>query len=230
VVIFGESAGAMSVDALLTSYSRKERPPFSGAILQSGQVSYEASPRNPQTSIDAWNKLATELKCTGNDTLTCLQSPDIKASQIKEVIENHSLVFSPVFDNKTLISNPALRRSMGNIAQVPVMIGTNSQEGRVFVRGQDNLQAYLNKTFKNETTMIRTLADAYPVGKEGLETPYDAIAQIVTELTFQCVSDRHDNTRADIPQSAALWANTSAAVGIPTWRYYVSLSYLVGLY
>jgi hypothetical protein len=41
VTIFGESAGAYSIDALLTSYGHNERPPFRGAILQSGQLSFK---------------------------------------------------------------------------------------------------------------------------------------------------------------------------------------------
>jgi hypothetical protein len=45
VTIFGESAGGLSVDVLLTSYGRNDRPPFSGTILQSGQVSYRGVSR-----------------------------------------------------------------------------------------------------------------------------------------------------------------------------------------
>jgi carboxylesterase type B len=52
VTVFGESAGAMSIDALLTSYGRDERPPFRAAILQSGQLSYRgvSERRNEETS------------------------------------------------------------------------------------------------------------------------------------------------------------------------------------
>jgi carboxylesterase type B len=138
--------------------------------------------------LNNWNRLAKELGCQLNETLACLQNPAIKAAQIKEVIENNSLVFGPTTDNKTLISNPARRRSMGFAAQVPVMIGSNSQEGRVFVRGQENVENYVANTFRNNTSVIKAVVDAYPVGKKGLDTPYDAIAQIMTEYSFQCVS------------------------------------------
>jgi hypothetical protein len=39
VTIFGESAGAFSVDALLTSFPANSTPPFRGAILESGELS-----------------------------------------------------------------------------------------------------------------------------------------------------------------------------------------------
>jgi carboxylesterase type B len=139
----------------------------------------------------AWEKLGKELGCTGNRTLTCLSGDGIKPEQIKKVIEDNNLIFNPVADNRTLISSPAVRRSMGAIARVPVLIGSNSQEGRVFVQGQSDIKKYVQTTFGNNITVVKAVLDAYPVGKSDLSTPFDAIAQIMTEYSFQCVSFLH---------------------------------------
>jgi carboxylesterase type B len=40
LTVFGESARALSIDALLTSLPANSTPPFRGAILESGQYSY----------------------------------------------------------------------------------------------------------------------------------------------------------------------------------------------
>jgi carboxylesterase type B len=58
VTIFGESAGAVSVDALVTSFAHN--PPFRAAIMQSGQISV----RPPFTNSTAsWLKLAAGVGC-----------------------------------------------------------------------------------------------------------------------------------------------------------------------
>jgi carboxylesterase type B len=174
--------------------------------------------------------LAKAVGCNATQILACLSNPETSAAQIKQVIEANSLAFNPVVDNRTLISNPALRRSLGFITQVPAMIGSNAQEGRIFVRGQNNMESYISNTFKNNTRVMKAVVDAYPVGKTGMETPFDAIAQIMTEYSFQCVSTVINHSRVSLiySQSTALWANTSASVGIPTWRYYVSISLNAG--
>lgn len=88
------------------------------------------------------------------------------------------------------------------------------QEGRVFVVGQNNTTTYLEGLLGNASSpaIIRAIEAAYPIGSPGIATPYDQIAQIFTELVFQC------------PQ--AQWANASAAGGISTWRYYFNASFI----
>ena len=128
VTIFGESAGAESVDALLTSFPKGSSPPFRGAIAESGQTSYSIAPL--ASGLPAWYNLTAELGCPGNygSNLTCVRAAD--AQTIKQIIDVNILDFNPVVDNVTLVANPARMRLSGNIAPVPVMGGTNAQEGR----------------------------------------------------------------------------------------------------
>ncbi|CAD0027308.1 unnamed protein product, partial [Aureobasidium pullulans] len=194
VTIFGESAGAFSVDALLTSYPKDSKPPFRGAIMESGQASYIGSPTT--SSVPAWYNLTGELGCPGNfaSNLSCVRAANV--TDIKRIIEVYSLEFNPSPDNVTLVSDPAQRRVLGQIAEVPIMGGANAQEGRYFI---------------SSPALILAIEEAYPLGKNGLNTPYDVISQIWTDYIFQC------------PQ--ALLTNASAASGIPTWRYYFNASF-----
>ena len=131
----------------------------------------------------------------------------------RHIIDVQSLVFSPTPDNITLVSDPAKRRLSGNIAKIPVLGGTNAQEGRVIEYGQNDTTAFLISILgPDKQTYIKEIEAAYPLGEKGLNTPFDQLAQIFTELAFQC------------PQ--ALWANDSAKVGIPTWRYYFNASFM----
>ncbi|CAO2647395.1 Nn.00g083170.m01.CDS01 [Neocucurbitaria sp. VM-36] len=211
VTIFGESAGAFSIDALLTSYPKDSSPPFRAAILQSGQYSYRTAPAT--SSIPQWNNLTAQLGCPGtySSNLTCVRAAN--ATTIQDIINKGPLVFDPIADNLTLVTNPAARRLSGNISHIPVLGGTNAQEGRVFTIGQSNFTAYLQTTFGNTAAaaLIPSIEAAYPIGSNGLSNGYDAISQFVTEIIFQC--------------PAALWANATASIGIPAWRYYFNASF-----
>jgi carboxylesterase type B len=210
VTIFGESAGAFSVDALLTSFPANSTPPFRGGILQSGQYSYRSSPTT--SSVPAWDALSAALDCPGeySSNLTCVRAAN--ATTIQTIINEQILEFNPVPDNVTLVSDPAGRRLAGDIANIPVMGGTNAQEGRVFVVGQNDTTTFLQSVFGNNTELTDAIEAAYPLGRNGLSTPYDQISQIFTEYIFQC--------------SQALWANDTASVGIPVWRYYFNASFV----
>ncbi|RAR00095.1 alpha beta-hydrolase [Stemphylium lycopersici] len=210
VTVFGESAGAFSIDAMLTSYPRDSSPPFQAAILQSGQYSYRAAPRF--SSLPAWNNLTTTLGCPGtySDNLACVRAANV--TRIQTITNQNALTFDPVADNSTLVANPAARRLSGDIAPIPVLGGTNAQESRVFALGQTNITAYLQATLGTAAaSLMPAIEAAYPLGSPGLTSSYDVISQMATELTFQC------------PQ--ALWANATASLGIPTWRYYFNASF-----
>jgi len=128
VTIFGQSAGAFSVDILLTSYPKNSNPPFRAAILESGQYSYRAS--QPSPNVQDWYNLTAALGCPGHysSNLTCVQAAN--ATKIREIVDVNILTFMPEADNVTLLSNPAAARKSGNIANIPVLGGTNAQEGR----------------------------------------------------------------------------------------------------
>jgi carboxylesterase type B len=184
VTVFGESAGAFSIDALLTSYPKDSSPPFRAAILQSGQVSYP-NPFYTDTTA-AWYQLAASLNCTNQSSnLTCIKAAS--ATAIKDAIEHGQLTFNPVYDNVTAVANPAKRRSSGNIANIPVLSGTVAQEGRVLAYSLTNLTAYL-VSLGLESDFITEVEAAYPVGGSEFPTEFDAIAQVTTDFHFQCVS------------------------------------------
>jgi carboxylesterase type B len=190
VTVFGESAGSLSVDALLTSFPERSRPPFHAAILQSGQISYRWNPSPNQLWPDtssSWNTLVALLNCTSNhNVLECVNNTS--ASSIKDIIEKQSLFFHPVYDNITFNAEAARNRVTGNIAKVPTLSGTNAQEGRFLVQGQGNVTAYLDGVVGDSMKEARKkIEEAYSVGGQEFPTSFDAIAQMETDGSWQCV-------------------------------------------
>lgn len=219
VTIFGESAGSFSVDALLTSFPAESTPAFRAAIMESGQLSYRGSSnvgKSYPDSVPSWETLAAALNCTDpQSTLRCISAAP--ANTIKTILERDFLFFFPVQDNETYFSNIAERRKAGSIAQIPILSGTTADEGRFIVYGQNNLTAYLQQALGAEPTpeSVAAVEKQYPVGSKRYPTTYDALADIDTDISFQC--------------GAALVANETAAVGTPSWRYYVSYSPTIGV-
>lgn len=213
VTIFGESAGAFSVDSLLTSFPNGSSPPFRAAILESGQYSYRPSPAaTVANQLPQWDNLTASLGCPGkySSNLTCVRAAS--ASKIRQIVDQNILEFNPIADNITLVSDPVQRRKSGNIAHIPVLGGTNAQEGRVFAVGVTNTTAFLTQELGNYPAFISAIEAAYPIGSLGINSSYDQSSAIFTDFIFQC------------PQ--AYWANDTAAIGIPTWRYLFNASFV----
>lgn len=127
VTTFGQSAGGMSVDASLTSYPANSSPPFHAAILDSGVISYDLSSFRQDSS--GWDHLSAALACPGNhlDDLACVRAAS--ASRIRSIIDEERLRFLPQHDNVTFVSDPAGRRASGDIAKIPILTGSNAQDG-----------------------------------------------------------------------------------------------------
>lgn len=206
VTIFGESAGALSVDALVTTFGPSDSdnaPPFRAAILQSGQASL-ARFMSRTNSTENWLELVDKVGCADAESaIECVRG--VPATTIKEAIERNALGFPPVQDDVTLSTEAADRRERNEIADVPILAGTNANEGRIFNVGQTNLTQYLNNLIPMPALQEAILA-AYPPGSEGLETDYDVISAIYTDLIYTCPQSRH--------------ANASAQAGYKTWRYF----------
>lgn len=191
VTITGGSAGAYSVDVLITSYPPNSHPPFRAALMQSGQYSFNAFPTDPSTSIQNWYNLTATLGC-GNSTangadLECVRKAPTAA--IKEIIEQNILGFNPIPDNVTFFPNLAQRRAAGNFVRIPVISGTTAQEGRLFMYGFPfNVSTFIDTYFPEmDEGLKKEIEAAYPRGP-GMETDYDIISQIYTEIVWQCVS------------------------------------------
>lgn len=205
VTIFGESAGATSVDDLITTMPNN--PPFHAAIMESGSASFGVSSSLLGSAVSPWATLMSKIGCKGSPAkqLKCARSA--KASTLLSIEEHLALDFAPIGDNVTQLSNPTAARISGNIAKVPMMNGNNLNEGRVFTVGQTNLTKFLLSTFPGAPQAFYTeLTDAYPVGSPGLNNTFDVIAQIYTDFGFWCPT-------ANVANSSATQAK------VPTWRY-----------
>ena len=140
VTIGGESAGGLSVSSQLASTntvrSLTGRDLFRGAIIESGAYMYHDVPSlaTYQTLSNTFAQKDANASCGGNLTLACLQG--LSAAQ---VFANESSFggfgIAPNFGTKILPLDLHTAFSTGQFNRVPVLQGTNANEGRLFEPG-----------------------------------------------------------------------------------------------
>ena len=119
--------GASSTDRLITAFP--DNAPFRAAIQESSQASVSPAPSNNGTL--SWLALVDALNCSSAKSgLACVRSKP--AAQIKSIEEHLVLAFDPTIDDVTTLSDPQQAKAEHRIASIPVLTGTNSQEGRLF--------------------------------------------------------------------------------------------------
>lgn len=180
--------------------------------MQSGQSSVSAQVANNGST---WASLIAQLNCTTDD-LTCARAAP--ASTLKQIEEMMALSFQPTPDNVTFLRYPNEARAAGQIAPVPILTGSNANEGTLFTYTDTNTTDYLESTLPGiSPQQIATIEQVYPIGQRAVNSgdlitnDTAQIAYIFTDLVFEC--------------PCAIVANTSVDVGIPTWRYFYNSSF-----
>lgn len=140
LTLYGESAGAISTSIHLLNPANKDV--FKGAIMQSGHASTIPVPRTEdyQRPYDDFVELAG---CSGQeDTLDCLRN--LSEEEILSVTAQHSrlkqyelgvvsVIFRPSIDGDIIPDSPFKLQAEGKFANIPLITGTNKDEGTLFV-------------------------------------------------------------------------------------------------
>ena len=226
ITIFGESAGAGSVDNLITLPPTPI--PFRAAIMQSGQSTFRAIPTEYSSP---WKNLTTAMNCSSaKDILACMRA--LPAATIKNYNELTALPWTPIFDNITSASTARSNRLNSTaanpiIARVPILSGTNADEGRLYSISAAAATANGSTSFVRElfptanNSEIAALLAAYPIGGPPASDQYyttgvynstlEQLGALYTDFVFQC--------------PARLVHLDSSRVGVPSWRYYYNASF-----
>ncbi|CAG8952995.1 hypothetical protein HYFRA_00003185 [Hymenoscyphus fraxineus] len=202
ITLAGESAGALSVDALVTTYP--DRAPFRAAIMQSGQIS--VLPNERLDTTPSWATLAAELNCsTTASNLTCIR--EAPALVIKDIVEKKNLSWVPAYDNKTTVRDPVARRAARRIAQVPILVGTNNDEGSIYTRTQKDFPKFVNDSFGFSPPLVEAIKATFT----GYSSDLAASDALFTHYIFQCTQ--------------ALHAQNTIDAGSSVYRYYFNTTF-----
>jgi carboxylesterase type B len=136
ITLWGQSAGGGSVTAY--SYAWPEDPKLAGLIADSGALSRASSSDTAQGNFTYLAGLVGCGEKSPEDELACMRT--VPARDLENTLSNYiisqaspSLSFRPVVDEKTFFSNYTERTLAGAVAQIPLITGSNTNEGAGFV-------------------------------------------------------------------------------------------------
>ncbi|WP_164473536.1 carboxylesterase/lipase family protein [Deinococcus psychrotolerans] len=197
VTIAGESAGGMSNCAHLASPTSAGL--FRGVIIQSGLCT---SPGNSVTLADAQGrnqKYAANLGCKAAD-LACLRAAPVEKllnTKVPGLRPAPNLVWSPVYASAVLPLTLRAAFETGQFNRVPVMNGTNHDEGRLFVSvASPDGKPISPVVYWGGTGLTVGAANTVKVLRQypyrSFGTPALAFATMFTDAVFSCPALRVD--------------------------------------
>jgi carboxylesterase type B len=211
----GESAGAMGVGHHINTMVGN--PPFRAAIEMSGS-SIVSAPELSETDPDAsWRELLKLLDCDEDDddeVLECVRAAD--ARDIQTLINENGIQSNQVTqDNVTALERPDVAWAAGDVARVPLMIGSNKDDGSIFVRDAAVLADASGFDIETLLVTMQVPEDQREIILQlyGPNSPYgnfstagDVLYAYSTDATFRCTSGFVANL-------------TSSILGVPIWQY-----------
>ena len=174
LTIMGQSAGGGSVSNHLTM-KKSWQYVTGGAIIESGSFA-EWSAQSLSRAQDIYDQYLQVLNCID---INCLLG-----KTTEEVYDAHKLIqyndgdiylspFVPTVDSVEMTTHPWLALSMGEIADVPLLQGTNADEGLLFTAldqrrrvSESELIDYWKNEKKYSNIDILKLSELYVIGKE----------------------------------------------------------------
>jgi para-nitrobenzyl esterase len=201
--LFGESAGGLSTLAQLVSPSASGL--FQRAIVESG--TYNMTQRSLTAAEAAGAAFAATVGCRSNTAARLRSLP------VSTIVENEDLAsYTPNIDGTVLPQSIKTALADGRFSHVPVIIGTNRDEWRLFVAtarldGEPPVTAanYLAKiasTLNVSAAAATAIAAEYPLSR--YSSPSVALGAVGTDAIFAC---------------PALTAEQSLAAYTPTYPY-----------
>ena len=207
VTVFGESAGGLSVLSQLASPGA--RGLFQRAIVESG--TYQLTQQSLAAAEAAGKAFAAKAGCastvSAKDMAACL-----RGLPVSTILANEDPVgYTPDVDGAVLTQSIKTALARGQFNRVPVVIGTNHDEYRLFVAvfqflGQRvtaaNYQSMIASTLGVSAAIAGKIAAQYPLSR--YPSPPVALGAVGTDAIFAC---------------HALTADESLARYVPTYAY-----------
>lgn len=216
VTLFAESSGAWSACYLMASPGSEGL--FHRVILQSGPCLEPQSLNKAGDQVHTGPPFADDLGCDQQGQVACLRRLPAwriaRAPSLRSGI-NGPGSWGPVYGDATVPVSPPEAFASGRFVQVPVIVGTNTDEGRLFAVEVRDMDRYRQETVwlygaDGERALAR-----YPVGAEG---PAATIAQSFTDSRFSCPADALRRLLArHVPVHGYEFADAEAPFILPDW-------------
>jgi para-nitrobenzyl esterase len=196
VTIFGESAGAGSV--CMHTVSPGSRGLFHRAVSQSGGCT-SSGPTDRAALNMQIDKFGAERGCSGDGALACLRGKPVTDLVSMQTVDRTmgmagvraAFSFGAVVDGENgFLPEPALELfNRGEVAQVPYILGTNTDEAQLYYSLDPNVptneEEYGKQLRERYGTFAERVLAMYPVSKFGGDYR-KAITRVATDSGLVC--------------------------------------------
>jgi para-nitrobenzyl esterase len=216
VTLFAESSGAWSACYLMASPASEGL--FDRVILQSGPC---LEPLSLTAAADAARDgptFAEPLGCSGPETAACLRR--LPAWRLARAPSTRSGIngpgsWGPVHSDGLVPLSPPEAFASGRFTRVPVIVGTNADEARLFATGVRDRDRYRNQTLWLYGVDGERVLARYPVESDG---PAAAMARSFTDSRFACPADALRRLLSrHVPVHGYEFADADAPFVLPAW-------------
>ena len=190
VTIFGESAGGMSVAALLASPAA--RGLFHKAIAQSGAAHIG---HDPERALRVAHALLEELGLGAGEAHKALDAPYsalisaqisllAKASGGKDSRKLGALPFQPTIDGSIIPARPIALLREGTANGIPLLTGTTREEWKLFTAADPRLRLMSARNFAERVERIAGEATPSVLEVYGDGSPFERFNMLMTDKAF----------------------------------------------
>ena len=133
VMVYGESAGAGSVTNHLTMAKSRAGNLYSSAIMESGSFALW-NIQNFTLSQGVYDRLLVEVGCDDLQCMLDMPTADIfdPSRKVRSLDVNYLYPYNPTNDGVEITTHPWIALSNGDVRDVPVIVGSNTDEGTLF--------------------------------------------------------------------------------------------------
>ncbi len=220
VTLFGESAGAMSVGTLLGT--PRARGLFHRAILQSGAADNVSSREQASGTAEHFLEELGILDPNPEDLREARVSDIIRAQSVTSArlgMADGTLPWQPSLDGDLLPEPPLQTIARGRGPRVPVMLGTNRDEWKLFMLGDRSGRRLDDEGLRRR--FERSLSRLVDAGAPALESAMEVYARDAVERPCASPAERWVAFQSDrlFHHPARRLADCHAGRGNPTYRY-----------
>ncbi|KIJ27258.1 hypothetical protein M422DRAFT_55139 [Sphaerobolus stellatus SS14] len=202
ITLGGESVGAEMTNQYMSAFSKD--PIIRAAVMQSADTNQPMWGLNNQITA-----IANNFSCpTGQGELDCLRK--VSAVDLQTVLLATGNQFQPVTDNITIFKDYVKQTRQKTVASIPLLIGTNKDEGTLIVQGEPTAtdeRAYITSNNLNLPWASPTdLLKIYPVPSAEFPAALNATAGMWRDAHMLCLASNLGRERTNVLKQ-------------PVWRY-----------